>query len=117
MALIREKQKVTKELDPFKRVLATRVITKVLEPKIKTRVSFDPKEVVSNVQAQKGDTGAQGPAGPQGPKGDSGPQGPKGETGNSHLINVESIAFDEKTAQIVIAIKGYKNPFMLNPAK
>ena len=100
MALRRDKQKVTKQLDPFKRVLATRVITKVLEPKVKTRVSFDPKELVSNAQGQKGDTGAQGPAGPQGPQGIQGPAGPAGadgadgRDGNSHLSGIRGITFD-----------------------
>lgn len=86
----------------------------------------------SSSAASKGDTGATGPQGPQGPKGDTGATGAAGATGstgpagsdgkngvdgNDHLKNVQSIAFNEKSAQLEITIEGYKDPFRFNPAK
>lgn len=120
MALKREKVEISKSLDPFNRVLANRLITKILEPKVKTRVSFDPKEVTL-AQPEKGDIGPRGPQGiqgPQGPQGEAGRDGADGRNGvdgNSHLNNVEVILFDEKSGQIEIRIKGYEEPFRLSP--
>ena len=80
-------------------------------------------------QGLKGNTGsaglpgATGPQGPQGPAGKNGipgatgPQGATGATGNSHLDNVESIKFNEKTRQLEITIEGYKDPFKFIPAR
>jgi len=87
----------------------------------------------STSAASKGDTGATGPQGPQGPKGDTGstgPQGPQGATGatgpagadgrngtngNSHLDNIKSITFNEKSGQLQITIGD--TIYKFNPAK
>ena len=67
----------------------------------------------SSTAASKGDTGATGPQGPQGPKGDigatgatgpAGADGKNGTNGNSHLDNIKSITFNEKTGQLEITI-------------
>ena len=67
----------------------------------------------STAAASKGDTGATGPQGPQGPKGDTGAtgatgpagaDGKNGTNGNSHLDNIKSITFNEKTGQLEITI-------------
>lgn len=81
-------------------------------------------EDISLTPGPKGSTGPQGPTGatgsqgPAGATGATGPQGPKGDTGatgNSHLGNVDSISFDEKSNQLIITIE--KNEFRFNPAK
>ncbi len=61
-------------------------------------------------RGEKGDTGATGPQGPQGPQGATGATGPagangkNGTNGNSHLDNIKSITFNEKTNQLEITI-------------
>ena len=83
----------------------------------------------SSTAASKGDkgdtgnTGPQGPQGPQGPTGATGATGPagadgkNGTNGNSHLSGVEEIRFNEKTGQLEVLLKGYKDAFKFNPAK
>ncbi len=58
-------------------------------------------------QGTKGDTGNTGPQGPQGNTGETGPAGADGKNGtngNSHLDNIKSITFNEKSGQLQITI-------------
>lgn len=80
--------------------------------------AFGKDSATAASKGDKGDTGAQGPTGATGATGATGPQGPKGNTGatgNSHLGNIDSISFDEKSNQLIITIE--KNEFRFNPAK
>ena len=74
-------------------------------------------EDISLTPGPKGDTGATGVQGPAGADGRNGSDGRNGADGNDHLNNVESIAFNEKSGQLEITIKGHKDPFRFNPAK
>lgn len=71
--------------------------------------AFGKDSTTAASKGETGATGATGATGPQGPKGDT------GATGNSHLGNVDSISFDEKSNQLIITIE--KNEFRFNPAK
>ncbi len=75
----------------------------------------------STSAASKGDTGATGPQGPKGDTGATGATGPagangkNGTNGNSHLDNIKSITFNEKSGQLQITIGDAV--YRLNPAK
>ena len=74
-------------------------------------------EDISLTPGPKGNTGATGPQGLAGADGRNGSDGRNGADGNDHLKNVKSIAFNEKSGQLEIAIEGYKDPFRFNLAK
>jgi hypothetical protein len=67
-------------------------------------------EDISLTPGPKGDTGATGATGA------TGDAGKNGANGNSHLENVTSIKYNEKTKKLEILIDGQKSPFSFTPA-